>query len=67
MTQRPLTGAEAAEYLGISIRRIHNLNAADNDFPEPEYTGRTPTWTTGQLDAWRTTHPARRHNIRTQN
>ncbi|NEC88930.1 hypothetical protein G3I71_24650, partial [Streptomyces sp. SID12501] len=54
------------EYLGISIRRIHNLNAADNDFPEPEYTGRTPTWTTGQLDAWRTAHPARRHNIRTQ-
>lgn len=66
MARRPLTGSEAAEYLGISTRRIHNLNAADNDFPEPVYTGRTPTWTTHQLDTWRTAHPTRRRNIHTQ-
>lgn len=60
MNPKRLTGAEAASYLGISARRIYNLNAADNDFPKPAYTGRTPTWTKDQLDTWRTVHPARR-------
>jgi REP element-mobilizing transposase RayT/predicted DNA-binding transcriptional regulator AlpA len=56
-----LTPAEAAERLGVSRDAVYVLNSRkENGFPEPVYIGRTPMWTSSQLDAWRAAHPSKR-------
>jgi REP element-mobilizing transposase RayT/predicted DNA-binding transcriptional regulator AlpA len=61
MTVRRLTPAQAAEYLGVSREAVYVLNSRrEKGFPAPVYVGRTPTWTSAQLDAWRAAHPSKR-------
>ncbi|GHD42900.1 hypothetical protein GCM10010317_014820 [Streptomyces mirabilis] len=61
MMDRRLTPVQAAEHLGISPEAIYVLNSRKgNGFPQPVYTGRTPTWTPAELDAWRAAHPSKR-------
>lgn len=56
-----LTSAEAAERLGISREAVYVLNSRKgNGFPQPVYVGRTPMWTSAELDTWRTAHPSKR-------
>ncbi|MER5663171.1 IS200/IS605 family transposase [Streptomyces mirabilis] len=61
MMDRRLTPVQAAEHLGISPEAIYVLNSRKGKgFPQPVYTGRTPTWTPAELDAWRAAHPSKR-------
>ncbi|MFD7277124.1 IS200/IS605 family transposase [Streptomyces sp. NPDC059862] len=61
MANDQLTPAEAAERLGISREAVYVLNSRKkNGFPQPVYVGRTPMWTSAQLDAWRAAHPSKR-------
>lgn len=54
----PLTVAQVAEYLGLSIRTVETYRA-DGRMPEPTMVGRTPTWTREQIDQWQATRPGR--------
>ena len=61
MSEDRLTPTEAAERLGISRDAVYVLNSRKgNGFPHAVYIGRTPTWTSSQLDSWRAVHPPKR-------
>ena len=54
----PLTVAQVAEYLGLSVRTVETYRA-DGRLPEPTMVGRTPTWTRAQIDQWQANRPGR--------
>ena len=54
----PLTVAQVAEYLGLSVRTVETYRA-DGRLPKPTMVGRTPTWTRAQIDQWQATRPGR--------
>ncbi|MEV8522854.1 MULTISPECIES: IS200/IS605 family transposase [unclassified Streptomyces] len=67
MSAARLTPAQASDHLGISVQAVYVLNSRpQNGFPEPERIGRTPTWLSAELDAWRAEHPAKRPRRRPQ-
>ncbi|MEV5951269.1 IS200/IS605 family transposase [Streptomyces sp. NPDC051993] len=67
MAEARLTPAQAADHLGVSVQAVYVLNSRpQNDFPEPEHIGRTPTWLAAELDVWRAEHPAKRPRRRPQ-
>ena len=45
----PLTVAQVAEYLGLSVRTVETYRV-DGRMPEATMIGRTPTWTRAQID-----------------
>ena len=52
----PLTVAQVAEYLGLSVRTVETYRV-DGRMPEATMIGRTPTWTRAQIDQWQATRP----------
>ena len=52
----PLTVAQVAEYLSLSVRMVEAYRR-DGRLPEATMVGRTPTWTREQIDAWQATRP----------
>ena len=54
----PLTVAQVAEYLGLSVRTVETYRN-DGRMPEPTMVGRTPTWTREQIDQWQANRPGR--------
>ncbi|MBP6526573.1 MAG: helix-turn-helix domain-containing protein [Dermatophilaceae bacterium] len=58
MSDGPLTVAQVAEYLGLSVRTVETYRA-DGRLPKPTMVGRTPTWTRAQIDQWQANRPGR--------
>ena len=54
----PLTVAQVAEYLGLSVRTVETYRN-DGRMPEQTMVGRTPTWTREQIDQWQANRPGR--------
>jgi len=52
----PLTVAQVAEYVGLSVRTVQTYRT-DGRMPPATMIGRTPTWTRAQIDQWMTSRP----------
>ena len=58
MTERMLTAAEVADYLGVAVSTVHAYRSREL-LPEPTMIGRTPAWTAQQIADWKASRPGR--------